>query len=69
MVALLELVVSFFVAGLLIDGFRRVVKHALAGMSDDRTWVRFISVLIVVPTFLGSMLVGLMALRWVLGIG
>jgi len=67
--ALLELVVWFFVAGLLIDGFRRVVKHALAGMGDDRMWVRFISVLIVVPTFIGTMLAGVMAIRWVLGIG
>ena len=69
MAALLELVVWFFVAGLLIDGFRRVVKHALAGMSDDRMWVRALSVLIVVPTFIGVMLAVLMGIRWALGIG
>lgn len=69
MAALVELVVWFLVAGVVIDGFRRILKHALAGMSDDRTWVRFISVCIVVPTFLGTMLAALMALRWVLGIG
>jgi len=67
--ALVELVAWFLVVGVVIDGFRRILKAALAGMSDDRTWVRFISVCIVVPTFIGAMWAVMMAIRWVFGIG
>ena len=69
MAALVELVAWFLVAGVVIDGFRRILKHAFTGMEDDRTWVRFISVCIVVPTGLTVLWLVMEAIRWVLGIG
>jgi hypothetical protein len=53
MTALVELVAWFFMVGVLIDGARRIVKHAFTGLEDDRMWVRAVSASIIVPLWIG----------------